>query len=96
MCLKATGWVEQCVHMGGDDMYSEEQCLNLVLCMKLQVWSCSNPSPLRTNACRMHDQGIKLGGVVPKFGCGACPLLMQQLSGCLLGRAPSRDDALLT
>ena len=44
----------------------------------------------------MHEQGIKLGGVVPKFGFGARLLLMQQLSGCLLGRAPSMDDALLT
>lgn len=67
------------VHVGGDDLYSEKCCLNLVLSMKLQVWSCQNPSPLRANACRMHDQGIKLGGVIPKFGFGACLLLMQQL-----------------
>lgn len=27
----------------------------------------------------MHDHGIKLGGVIPKFGFGACLLLMHQL-----------------
>lgn len=36
----AAGWVKQCVHMGGDDLYPEERCLNLVLSMKLQAWSC--------------------------------------------------------
>lgn len=82
--------------MGGDDLYPEECCLNRILSMKLQVWSCQKTSPLRTNACRMHEQGIKLGGVIPKVGFGACSLLVQQLSGCLLGRAPSMDDALLT